>query len=62
MTIEEFNKISFAANMTAVYKEKGFHIVSCDFEDKTIGIQVGKLLIWISCKNLNVKLHSPKDI
>lgn len=55
MTIEEFNKIPFTANMIAVYKEKEFPIFSCDFEEKTIGIQVGKLLIWISCKNINVK-------
>ncbi len=52
MTIEEFNKIPFTADMIAVHKENEFPIVSCDFEEKTIGIQVGKLLVWISCKNL----------
>ena len=54
MTIEEFNKIPFTTDMIAVHKGNEFPIVSCDFEEKTIGIQVGKLLIWINCKNLKV--------
>lgn len=54
MSIEEFNKIPFTGNMVAVFKGKEFSIISCDFEEKTIGIQVNKLLVWISYKNLKV--------
>lgn len=52
MTIEEFNKIPFTGNMIAIFKEKEFPIVSCDFEEKTVGIQIGQLLIWVSYKNI----------
>ena len=54
MTIEEFNKIPFTGNMIAAHKGKTFPIASCDFEEKTIGIIIGKILIWISYKNIKI--------
>lgn len=52
MTLKEFNKIPFTSGMTASFKGKEFPIVSCDFEDKLIAVQMKNMVIWIDYKKL----------
>ena len=54
MTIEEFDKMSFKAEMKAVYKQKQYDVVSVDFEEKLIGLSEpwdDENITWVRCEN-----------
>ncbi len=56
MTIEEFNIMTFVTEMKARYKEDTFEIVSVDFEEKLIGLDMtgDDIISWVRCENVEI--------
>ena len=61
MTIEEFDKTGFAAGDFAKHKHGIFPIVTVDFEEKLIGLQMKieggdpEEISWVRCENIIYK-------
>ena len=61
MTIEEFNNTGFTGGMEVKISGETYDVISADFEDKTIGIEIDgkekmihcKLCEWIRIKDDN---------
>ena len=50
MTIQEFDTIRWGAGMRAEFQGRIYDVVNCDFEDKTIGLDIDGELIEVACK------------
>lgn len=54
MTIEEFDKTSFKAEMKAKYKESEYDIATVELEERLIGLSEpwdDENIIWVRCEN-----------
>ena len=59
MTIEEFNKTAFGADMEMTYQDKVYEIVSVDFEEKLIAYKLeadSEQYSWARCENCTINL------
>lgn len=58
MTIEQFDKTGFSANMRVDYLGQIYHLVSVDFKEKLFGIDMygAADLKWVRCENVNLIL------
>lgn len=55
MTIEEFDKQSWGANMKCIYMNNEHFIVSVNFQEKLVAVDCGDDdEIWVRCENIKL--------
>lgn len=57
MTVEEFNQRRYGAGMKCLYKGQELDIVSVDFEEALIGLEIegdDENINWVRCENVEI--------
>lgn len=63
MTLDEFDKTRFGANMWVMYKGQKRYVISVNFPERLLGLCDGKADIepdewtWVRCENVKVINH-----
>jgi hypothetical protein len=63
MTIEEFNNTRWVSGMRAKYKEQEYGIITVDFQENLIGLDIvedGQSIDWVRCENVEL-INSEKS-
>ena len=50
MTLDEFNNQGWTGGMRAEFEGKVYDVINCDFEEKTVGLEIGGELTEVSYK------------